>query len=113
MRYALIVIVLMLGNAMGWYANNLQFFTEYWKDKPILSNFLMGFPAGIAYWYATKMMMDINPELWSARFISAAISYLVFPFLTWYHLGESMLSVKTMLCVSLSLCILGIQIFLK
>ena len=35
MKYFFIVIILMFGNAMGWYANNLQFFIDYWKDKPI------------------------------------------------------------------------------
>ena len=113
MKYLFIVITLMFGNAMGWYSSNLQFISEYWEDKPILSNILFGVPAGISYWYATKMMMEITPELWSVRFMGAVVSYSIFPILTWYHLGESMFTTKTMLCVFLAFCILMVQLFVK
>jgi hypothetical protein len=35
----------------------------------------------------------------------------VFPILTWFILGESMFTTKTMLCLSLSILIILIQIF--
>tara|TARA_B100000579_G_C22737078_1_gene807214 strand:- start:375 stop:719 length:345 start_codon:yes stop_codon:yes gene_type:complete len=111
--YFLITITLMFGNIMGWYATNLQFFVEYWESRPFLSQILFGIPAGVAYWYATKMMMAINPELWSARFIAAIVSYTIFPLLTWYHLGESMFTLKTMLCIFFAFCILFVQIYIK
>lgn len=113
MKYFWIAILLIIGNAFGWYATNLQFFVEYWKDKPIFSTLLFGIPSGLTYWYATKYMMAISPELWSARFIAAAVSYTVFPILTWYHLGESMLTSKTMICIFFAFCIFAVQMFMK
>ena len=111
MKYFFIVLILMFGNAMGWYACNLQFFSDFWKDKPIMSNIIFGLPSGISYWYATRLMMEISPELWTARFIGAVVSYTIFPLLTWYHLDESMFTTKTMLCVFLAFCILMVQLF--
>jgi hypothetical protein len=41
------------------------------------------------------------------------VSYLTFPILTYLILKESMFTPKTMACVFLSFCIIGIQIFWK
>ena len=113
MKYLWIGILLILGNTLSWYATNIQFCMEYWKDKPLLANVVFGLPCGMIYWYAIKYMMAINPELWSARFIAAAVSYTVFPVLTWYHLGESMFTTKTMICIFFAFCIFAVQIFME
>jgi hypothetical protein len=38
------------------------------------------------------------------------MSYLTFPLLTWWLLNESMFTMKTMLCVTLSFMIIAIQL---
>ena len=113
MKYLWIAMLLIVANTLSWYATNIQFCMEYWKDKPLLANVIFGLPCGLIYWYAVKYMMAINPELWSARFIAAAVSYTVFPILTWHHLGESMFTPKTMICIFFALCIFLVQIFMK
>ena len=100
-----------IGHIFGWYANNSQFVWDFWKDKPFLSNFIFGVPAGMMFWYGTRFVMQTTPELWTARFTAAVISYSVFPLMTWFYLGESMFTIKTMLCVFLALLILMVQIF--
>jgi len=100
------------GHALGWFAGNAQFVWEFWKDKPVLATVLMGTPAGLCFWYGTKYCMSAVGELWSVRFIAAVLSYLVFPFFTWYFLGESIFTLKTMLCIGLAFLILAIQIWL-
>lgn len=100
-----------VGHVLGWYTTNSQFVWEFWKDKPVLANIIFGIPAGVMFWYGTRYVMQSTPELWTARFTAAVISYLTFPLMTWFYLGESMFTIKTMLCVFLACMILIVQIF--
>ena len=111
MLYAIACFI--LGHTLGWYTHNLQFVNDYWKDKVLLPTVIFGIPALLAFWYGTKFAMEAVPELWTARFVAAVFSYLTFPLMTWYYLGESMFTVKTMSCVLLAFCILLIQIFVE
>ena len=108
------IYFLILGHALGWFAGNSQFVWEYWDDKPVLSSVLFGIPAGIAFWYGTRYCFVASEnELWSVRFIASAFSYAVFPIMTWYFLGESIFTTKTMICIFLALMILIVQITFK
>lgn len=109
MIYAILCFI--AGHVLGWYTHNLQFVNEFWKDKIVLPTILFGIPCLIAFWYGTKFAMEATPELWTSRFVAAVFSYLTFPLMTWWYLGESMFTFKTMSCVFLAFCILLIQIF--
>ena len=111
MYYAICCFV--ASHVLGWYTHNLQFVNEFWKDKILLPTFLFGIPCLIAFWRGTKFAMEAHPELWTARFVAFVISYLTFPIMTWWYLGESMFTFKTLLCIFLAFCILLIQIFVK
>lgn len=101
-----------LGHTLGWFAGNSQFVWQYWEDKPLLATILFGTPAGIAFWYGSRFCFEATGgELWSVRFIAAVFSYTVFPVMTWYFLGESMFTPKTLICVFLALSILIVQIY--
>lgn len=106
-------LLFIAGNVLGWYASNLQFVSEFWKGKMILPILVFGVPSMICFWLGSKYAMSSVQELWTVRFLGAALSYLTFPIMTWYYIGESMLSIKTLLCVFLAMCILAIQVFLK
>ena len=108
----LTILTFVITNVIVWYQLNGQLVWEFWKDKALLSTIVMGTPAGLCFWWGTKYCMLAVGELWSVRFIAAVLSYLVFPFFTWYFLGESIFTLKTMLCISLAFLILGIQIWL-
>jgi hypothetical protein len=111
MVYAVLLFV--LGHTLGWYAHNLQFVNEYWKDRAVLSIVVFGIPSLFAFWFGTKFAMEAVPELWTARFMAAVFSYLTFPVMTWYYLDESMFTVKTMSCIFLAFLILMIQMFVE
>ena len=111
MVYAILLFI--LGHTLGWYAHNLQFVNEYWKDRFVLSIVVFGIPSMFAFWFGTKFAMEAVPELWTARFMAAVFSYLTFPIMTWYYRDESMFTVKTMSCVFLAFLILFIQMFVK
>ena len=101
------------GHFFGWYATNIQFTSEWWASRPLLSVLVFGTPAGLCFFYGTKFCMLAIPELWSARFIAGVLSYLIFPIMTWYYLSESPFTAKTMICAGLAFCIMMVQLFYK
>jgi hypothetical protein len=108
------ILCFIIGHVLGWFAGNSQLVWEYWQDKALLATLIFGTPAGLAFWWGTKFCFEATGgELWSVRFIAAVFSYAVFPVMTWYYLGESMFTLKTMSCVFLAIMILVIQIFVK
>ena len=100
------------GHMLGWFAGNMQLVWDYWKDKPILSTVVFGTPAGLLFWYGTKYAYLSLGSLWSVRFLAAALSYFIFPVLTWYFLGESMFTLKTTISILLAWTILLVQFYL-
>ena len=74
---------------------------------------MLSIPTSIAAYYATKYGYSaFGGSVWSVRFFAFAMSYLIFPVLTWWLLGESMFTLKTMLCVMLSFVIIAIQVWM-
>jgi len=56
-------------------------------------------------------MVAATDSLWAARLIGFAISFLVFPVMTWYFVGESMFRPKVLICVLLALVMICVQLF--
>ena len=98
-----------VGHVLAWYTHNLQFVSDFWKNRPILSNVLFGLPCGLIFWYGTKYIMIETEELWTSRFIAFSLSYLTFPLMTWYYLNESMFTPKTIICTLLAVMIILVQ----
>lgn len=105
------IFLFFLGQAFGWFQLNSQFLSDWWKGRPIASAFLLGVPASITFWYAWKLVAEHTGSVWSARFIGSSTGLILFPVLTWNLLGESMFTVKTMVCLSLAILIIVIQLF--
>ena len=101
----------LFGQVLGWYQLNLQKMYDWWSDKPLLSAIVVGIPTSVAFWYAWKMISEATGSVWTARFIGSSAGFVVFPILTWYLLGESMFTAKTMICLTLAIIIILIQIF--
>ena len=107
------IILFVIGHILAWYTHNSQFVWEYWKDKPIIANIVFGVPAGLAFWYGTKYCMLATELLWTSRFIAFALSYATFPLMTWWYLGESFFTTKTLICSFLAFLIIAVQLFIK
>ena len=107
------IMLYLAGHICVWYQINSQFVWDYWKDKALISAMIYAVPASLFFWYATKLAYAEFAGLWGPRFLAFSVSWLVFPILTWYYLGESMFTYKTMTCVFLSILIVCIQVFWK
>ena len=102
-----------LGQLFAFFQGHSQFFWKWWDGRPILAVLVFGIPAGLSFWYATKVAFLAMDEVWGPRFLGFCMSYVTFPILAWYLMSESMLTTKTLLCVLLSFCIISIQLFWK
>ena len=63
--------------------------------------------------YATKAMFEGGITLWSIRFLTFGIGYIVFIPLTWYFLGEEILTFKNILSFVLCVALISTQFFLR
>ena len=111
-KFAFACFIFFVAQIVSWFAFNSQFVWEWWKDKALLACVLFGLPSMLMFWYGNRLAYEAMGELWGPRFMSFGISYMVFPFLTWWLLNESMFTAKTMICIGLSLAIMLVQIFM-
>lgn len=106
--------LLIMAGISAWYGTNLQFVSEWWKDRPLLTIALFALPTSFFAYFGTKFTyIGLEYSLWGTRLFGYGLSFLVFPILTWYYLGESMFTTKTLTCIFLSMVIMGIQLFWK
>ena len=100
-------------HAMVWFSANLQFVGENWTTKSLWVALSLSIPITLCAYYGSRFGYGaLSESAWGVRFFAFALSYFIFPFLTYYLLGESMFTIKTLLCVMLSFAILAIQIFM-
>jgi len=100
-------------HVMVWFSANLQLVNEYWEAKSIYVTLSLAIPITLLAYYGTRYgYAALGESAWGVRFFAFALSYFIFPFFTYYFLGESMFTIKTMLCVILSFAILAIQLFM-
>jgi hypothetical protein len=97
-----------------WFSANGQFIKEnsFFNNHSLAFAILAGPIIGLLGYYGNKLIYGaLSGSVWQIRFIGFGLSYLVFPVLTWVLLGETMLTVKTIICILLSVLILFIQIY--
>ena len=102
-----------VGNILAWFQFNSQFVWKWWENKPILTNLIFAFPMGLCFWYAVKYIVEDSGALWTSKLIGFGVSNLIFAVLTYYLLKESIFSPKTIMCLTLSVVIIGVQVFWK
>lgn len=111
-QLAISTFLFTLMHTLVWFSTNLQFVKGFDTGRSLLIAMILSLPITLCAFYATKTAyMAMSDSLWSVRFIGFGMSYLVFPILTWLVLGESMFTVKTLLCIFLSIIIVCIQVF--
>ena len=101
------------GHVLAWYTHNSQFVWDFWKDRPLLSNILFGVPCGLFFWYGARHCVAATDMLWTSRFVAFSLSYVTFPIMTWWYLGESMFTTKTLICSMLAFMIVIVQVAVK
>ena len=97
---------------MIWYQLNGQLVWDFWKSpKGIATSILMGIPISAMFWLATKWGYQGFGTLWPVRFMGFATSMMVFPFMTYWYLGEEV-TIKTAVTIILAIAIMLLQLIL-
>ena len=107
------ISLFLVGQTLVWFQTNSQLIWGWWRDKPLETALIYDLPISLFFWYGTKYIYESTNELWTVRLIGFGMSYVTFPFLTYYFLNESMFTPKTLICTGLAILIVGIQIFWK
>lgn len=105
------VVLFALAQTIAWFQINSQYMWEWWRDKAFISALVWGIPCSMFFYYAWTTAADAMQSLWSAKFIGSSVGIVTFPILTYVFLGESMFTTKTMICFTLAVTIVLIQIF--
>lgn len=104
------VLFYLLGGTLAWFQNNLWQIFPWWKDRPGMTIALFCFPVGTLMFFSWQKFVLHFDNTWSARMMFFCLSYITFPFLTYYFLNESMFTLKNISCILLSFIIMYIQI---
>ena len=107
---AISTIIFILTQIVIWYQLNSQLvwkWAEGTKSMWLMS--LLGIPISVLMWYCTKIGYIGFGSLWAVRFIGFATSMMVFPIMTYYHLGEPM-TLKVLITLGLATVIMIIQL---
>jgi len=98
-------------HALGWWATNAQFVDGWTNRQAVILCMILSVPTTLLAFLGSKHVYNaLGGELWSVRFVAFGLSWLIFPILTWAFLGETMFTLKTILCTILSFLIIYIQI---
>jgi multidrug transporter EmrE-like cation transporter len=89
-----------------------QFKFQWAKENPFYMS-LLGVPLSLLYLQSVKhLVAHFEGQLWPSRLLGFAIGAIVFTAMSWIWFKEPM-TLKTLICLGLAVCIMGIQLFWK
>jgi hypothetical protein len=104
-------LLICISHVIFWFQVNGQFMWDFFKNNPLLIS-LMGLPSGYLVIIAAKYGYDAFDEnIWPLRIIGFSLGTIIFSILAYTCMSEG-LTLKTILCLVLSLVIIIIQIAL-
>jgi|TARA_R100001198_G_C5146833_1_gene158088 hypothetical protein len=109
-KFLLACFLILCGHVVAWYGTYAQFIWTWCKNNVALLPLIFSIPTGYLFLYGMRFAVEEMNEVWGPRLLGFGLSYLVFPFLTYYYFNESMFEPKTMICVTLSVLIVAIQV---
>ncbi len=84
-----------------------------WTDKYSWALMLLGLPISLSFMHSVKnFILAFNGEIYPSRLIGFSIGIIVFGIMGWYLFREG-ITLKTGMCLLLSLAIILIQILWK
>ena len=112
MKILIAIFMFLVAQVLAWFQSNSGIIGEPFKSNYIAIAIVQGPIVSVAFAYATILLYESMP-LWSIRFLTFSIGYLVFIPLTWYFLGEEVFTLKNVISFSLCVALMCIQFFMK
>ena len=106
------ILFFLLGNTLVWFQVSFSRAFPMCSDDSFTVAIMLAVPIAVCYYFGWNYGYDAVDSWWSIRFISFGLTFVVFPILTYYFLGESLLTLKHILCTVLAILIILIQVSL-
>lgn len=102
-----------VAQVLAWFQSNSGIIGGWMAQNYIYVALVFGPIVSLLFATGTKMMYDGGISLWSIRFLTFGLGYLVFIPLTWYFLGEEIITVKNVISFLLCVALISTQFLLK
>ena len=106
------VVLFAIAQVLAWFQSNSGILGEPFKSNYVWIALVFGPIVSLLFSTATIYLYE-HMQLWSIRFITFGIGYLVFIPLTWYFLGEEVFTLKNIISFLLCLTLISIQFLIK
>ena len=113
MNFILGIIYAVIAQGLTFAQLQGQFKWDWMKEHPIAVACIGGVPISLLYIFSVKhLVLAYDGEKWPSRLLGFAVGAIVFTIMSWAWFREP-LTLKTLICLGLALCIMGIQLFWK
>jgi len=104
------ILAFIVGNILIWYQLNSQLVWDWARgSKSMWIMSLLGIPISLLMWLCTKWGYLGFGSLWAVRWMAFGSSMLVFPLMTYFYLGETII-LKTLISIILAIIIMLLQL---
>ena len=113
MNFILGIIYAVIAQVLTFVQLQGQFKWDWMKEHPLIVVCIGGVPISLLYIFSVKhLVVAYDGEKWPSRLIGFAVGAIVFTVMSWAWFKEP-LTTKTLVCLGLSVCILGVQLLWK
>ena len=98
---------------LAWFQSNSGIIGGWLEQNYIYVALIFGPIVSVLFATGTKMLYTEGMPLWSIRFMTFGLGYLIFIPLTWYFLGEEVLTFKNAISFLLCLGLISTQFLLR
>lgn len=102
-----------IAQVLAWFQSNSGILGGKLQENYIYVALVFGPIVSLLFAHATKTMYAEFDSLWAIRFLTFGIGYLVFIPLTWYFLGEEIITLKNVISFVLCLALISLQFLMK
>lgn len=113
MKTIIAAILFTVAQVLAWFQSNSGILGGWLAQNYIYVALVFGPIVSVLFASGTKMMYDQGISLWSIRFLTFGLGYTIFIPLTWYFLGEEILTVKNILSFILCVALISTQFLLR
>ena len=104
-------ILFSIAQVLAWFQSNSGIIGGWMAQNYIYVALAFGPIVSLLFATGTKMMYENGISLWSIRFLTFGLGYLIFIPLTWHFLGESMLTFKNIISFILCVALISASFF--
>lgn len=97
------VLYFTIAQILAWFQSNGGILGGWISENYVWTALICGPIVATLFAVSTKLLYNSGMDLYSIRFMTFGLGYLIFMPLTWYFLDEHLFTVKNM--VSFALCI--------